>query len=256
MTTRPWIERVADRCVFEDRGYLTPCRIFTGAKSTRGYGMITVPKPGTSRGSTTVGAHIVAYEHTIGPVPAGLELDHLCRQHDCCHPLHLEAVTHAENVKRGRVGEVNRARAAAVTHCPKGHEYNEENTRMVRHRDGYDCRKCKTCHREAMNARYHRNRLAALAAIVSVALMLPMTASASDIPGPPSAPCTLGERMNIHIEDGWMYECACSVLAHGFHCQWDLVGQVTESNAIRSFRKHPRKHHRIVVRYALPMVTA
>lgn len=44
--------------------------------------------------------HIVAYELTHGPVPDGLEIDHLCRTTWCCNPDHLEAVTHSENVRR------------------------------------------------------------------------------------------------------------------------------------------------------------
>jgi hypothetical protein len=44
--------------------------------------------------------HIVAYELSFGPVPDGLEVDHLCRTPWCCNPAHLEAVTHSENIRR------------------------------------------------------------------------------------------------------------------------------------------------------------
>lgn len=46
-------------------------------------------------------AHVVFYEKRFGPVPEGLELDHLCRNKLCVNPDHLEAVTHTENVRRG-----------------------------------------------------------------------------------------------------------------------------------------------------------
>ena len=46
-------------------------------------------------------AHRLFYESLVGEIPAGLELDHLCRVHRCVNPSHLEAVTHRVNVLRG-----------------------------------------------------------------------------------------------------------------------------------------------------------
>lgn len=45
-------------------------------------------------------AHRVAYELAMGRVPAGMEVDHLCRVRLCVRPDHLEAVSHAENMRR------------------------------------------------------------------------------------------------------------------------------------------------------------
>ncbi len=45
-------------------------------------------------------AHRYIYEMLIGPVPNGLELDHLCGNKLCVRPDHLEPVTHAENMAR------------------------------------------------------------------------------------------------------------------------------------------------------------
>lgn len=59
-------------------------------------------------------AHRVVYESLVGPIPAGLELDHTCRVRRCVNPDHLEPVTHAENQRRSRrhpMGARDRQRA-------------------------------------------------------------------------------------------------------------------------------------------------
>ena len=84
-------------------------------------------------------AHRVAYETLSGPIPDGMDLDHLCRVRHCVNPDHLEAVSHRENVLRG---EGLAARQARTTHCPKGHPYSEESTRHYAGR-----RFCRECNR-------------------------------------------------------------------------------------------------------------
>lgn len=91
-------------------------------------------------------AHRVAWILANGPVPEGLVLDHLCRNRACCEVTHLELVTHRINLLRG---ETVTARNAAVTHCPRNHEYNEENTLMKN-----KTRQCRACHRDRERARY------------------------------------------------------------------------------------------------------
>ena len=59
-------------------------------------------------------AHRLTYQWAKGPIPAGMELDHLCRNRRCVNPAHLEPVTHRENVRRGAGwAGVN----AQKTHC-------------------------------------------------------------------------------------------------------------------------------------------
>lgn len=72
------------------------CWIFTGSKTYHGYPRIII-------GSTQVHfAHRVMWELKNGPVPDGLELDHLCRNRACVNPDHLEPVSHRENCMRGQ----------------------------------------------------------------------------------------------------------------------------------------------------------
>ena len=79
----------------------------------------------------------------------GLEIDHLCRRRGCAQPLHLEPVTGLENMRRGIVGRVNRAK----THCPQGHPYDEANT----HQSRSGRRNCRACARDrATRARERR----------------------------------------------------------------------------------------------------
>jgi len=73
---------------------LTGCWEWTGHRRQRNYGSIGIGR----RGRVT--AHRFVYEHTIGPIPEGLEIDHLCCNQSCVNPLHLEPVTHRENMRR------------------------------------------------------------------------------------------------------------------------------------------------------------
>lgn len=54
--------------------------------------------------------HALMFEAALGLVPAGMEIDHVCRNRACCNPLHLEAVTHLENLRRAGIIEQERAR--------------------------------------------------------------------------------------------------------------------------------------------------
>lgn len=119
----------------EDRGYPTPCWIYHKVPTQLGYAQMTMPD------GSQPGAHRAFYEHFRGPIPEGLTIDHLCRVRRCVNPDHLEPVTRGENSLRG---EGPAAQNARKTHCPRGHEYTPENTRVT----PQGTRACRACARE------------------------------------------------------------------------------------------------------------
>lgn len=98
-----------------------------------GYGAFTI------RRGMIVKAHRFAYELFVGPIPDGLDLDHLCRVRHCVNPAHLEPVTRRENALRG-VGPT--AVNARKSHCIHGHPLTEGQGRRI----------CRTCNAERNKA--------------------------------------------------------------------------------------------------------
>ncbi len=112
---------------------MSGCWLWTGSCCSGGYGTFRVG----GRKGNTVACHRFSYEEHRGPIPTGLDLDHLCRVRCCVNPWHLEPVTNAENTRRGLAGINMRSK----THCPKGHPYSEGNTYLSK----TNRRHCKTC---------------------------------------------------------------------------------------------------------------
>jgi hypothetical protein len=110
------------------------CWLWTGALDRLGYARFK-PVP-----ELMVMVHRFAYEDLVGPIPAELEIDHLCRVRHCVNPGHLEPVTHDENMNRRRV-------RLPGTLCKRGHVLSPENA--------YEDRgilACRGCHLEASRA--------------------------------------------------------------------------------------------------------
>lgn len=125
------------------------CRRWTGSHMQKGYGKIGI-------GNKSFRVHRVAYEVWVGPIPEGLEIDHVrangCLYRDCIEPAHLEAVTRHENLLR----------IPQPTHCPQGHEYTPENTLLSSWKGRpFAQKKCRTCHNALCRAYRARKAQAA-----------------------------------------------------------------------------------------------
>ncbi len=122
----------------------TPCWEWTAGKDKDGYGRFSL-KHGVG-----MLAHRLAYEWAKGPIPDGLQPDHLCRNPSCVNPEHLELVSVKVNVLRG-VGLS--AMNALKTHCPQGHPYDLFNTAVYA-----GSRICRECCRQKTRRRYAEGR--------------------------------------------------------------------------------------------------
>ncbi len=138
-------DRIQTNVVIDDAG----CWVWQRSKIPAGYGKISV-------NGRDLLAHRVAYEAFVGPIPDGLELDHLCRVRACCNPAHLEPVTRAENHRRALPFRTGYVPFNASETCPRGHS-RAENTYVAP--SGH--RKCRPCNTLAVARRAARRKAVA-----------------------------------------------------------------------------------------------
>ena len=114
----------------------TPCWVPNYGLTNMGY-----TRMRAGRSGRRVYSHRLAYEHFVGPIPEGLQLDHHCRNRACCNPAHLEPVTNQENFVRGSHPHAVIYRTGL---CPRGHSMDEAYVSPA------GARRCRTCRDELM----------------------------------------------------------------------------------------------------------
>ncbi len=107
--------------------YTDTCWLWVAANRT-GYGIF-------AQGYSTHGAHRVAFDALVAPIPDGLQIDHICRVPRCVNPSHLQVVSPQQNCEnvgphrdnksgvRGVWWIPNRKRWA-VQVCSQGRKYS------------------------------------------------------------------------------------------------------------------------------------
>lgn len=123
----------------------TGCWLWMGSRKGPGYGTFCFE-------NVTRLAHRVSYELFVGPIPEGLQVDHLCNTPPCVRPDHLEVCSGRQNVLRSPAAPS--AINARKTHCNNGHEFTPENTYVTKN----GSRQCKRCTADRMKRAYWRQK--------------------------------------------------------------------------------------------------
>jgi hypothetical protein len=128
---KKWLARIMARTERLESG----CIVWTGTVNYRGYGTALY------RGRTW-NIHRVVFQLSTGVT--------LGRWEYACHTCDVPACVNIEHLWKGTPQQNAADRSAkgrgyweTRTHCPAGHEYNEENTYILRSKRGRGCRICQ-----------------------------------------------------------------------------------------------------------------
>jgi hypothetical protein len=120
------------------------CWVWKNAKDKDGYGIFWDQ-------TKIIKAHRFSYQLFKDKIPQGLQINHLCKNTSCVNPNHLEVVSCRENLMKGdTIAKQN----AEKTHCKRGHEFNNKNTRFFKNE-----RYCLPCHQELQRQYYISRKL-------------------------------------------------------------------------------------------------
>lgn len=141
-TDEQWL---ADKIAIDEHG----CWNWTGGLQKDGYGIC--KRFGQSL------AHRAVYFMMTGTISNELEIDHLCRNRKCVNPLHMQQVTHQQNISRS-IYFRERHRNGRKTHCIRGHEFNDQNS-FIENYKGKIMRKCRVCINMRQRERWNAKKL-------------------------------------------------------------------------------------------------
>lgn len=124
----------------------TECIEWQGRKNANGYGVVMI-------NGKQFFAHRLSVALSGRNISKSKVCDHLCRNHSCINPDHIELVTIKENWRRGESKSANYARSET---CSRGHLFDDENTRIHTDKKGRKTRHCRRCFALRERARKHR----------------------------------------------------------------------------------------------------